>query len=119
MNRLYHEIESDALPFIPPKNVEIPESIDWRELGAVTRVKNQGGCGNCYAFSVIGALEGQLFRSTGELIELSEMDLTECSKGEILATGLRTAHFFSSFPVAFYSNGQCSSKYALKMVSIL
>ena len=89
MNRLYHEIAPDALPFIPPKNVEIPESIDWRELGAVTRVKNQGGCGNCYAFSVIGALEGQLFRRTGELIELSEMDLTECSKGKILATGLR------------------------------
>ena len=77
-------IRPDALPFIPPKNVEIPENIDWRELGAVTRVKNQLGCGSCYAFGAIGALEGQFFRSTGKLIELSEMDLQRCSVGEYL-----------------------------------
>ena len=74
----------DALPFIPPENVEIPENIDWRELGAVTRVKNQLGCGSCYAFSVIGALEGQFFRSTGKLTELSELDLTICGMGKFL-----------------------------------
>lgn len=25
----------------------VPESIDWRELGAVTPVKYQAGCGKC------------------------------------------------------------------------
>ena len=73
-----NSIRPDALPFIPPKNVEIPENIDWRELGAVTSVKNQLSCGDCWAFSTIGALEGQYFRSTGKLVELSVMDLSQC-----------------------------------------
>jgi C1A family cysteine protease len=50
----------------------IADSIDWREHGAVTPVKNQEECKSDWAFSAVGALEGAHAIKTGNLVSLSE-----------------------------------------------
>ncbi|XP_044462418.1 zingipain-2-like [Mangifera indica] len=58
---------------------EAPSSLDWRENGAVTEVKDQGNCGCCWAFSAVAAVEGITQIKTGTLTSLSEQQLLDCS----------------------------------------
>ena len=39
-----------------PSEVQVPDSIDWREKNVVTDVKNQGECGSCWSFSTVSLL---------------------------------------------------------------
>tara|TARA_B100001123_G_scaffold8819_2_gene10913 strand:- start:12434 stop:13399 length:966 start_codon:yes stop_codon:yes gene_type:complete len=68
----YYEFE-DKIP---------PESIDWRKENVVTNVKDQGHCGGCWAFSTTGSVEGVVAIKTGNLFNLSEQQLIDCSDQE-------------------------------------
>eukprot|EP00929_Paragymnodinium_shiwhaense_P044515 TRINITY_DN22828_c0_g1_i1.p1 TRINITY_DN22828_c0_g1~~TRINITY_DN22828_c0_g1_i1.p1 ORF type:complete len:362 (+),score=85.66 TRINITY_DN22828_c0_g1_i1:84-1169(+) len=55
-----------------------PESIDWRTKGVVTAVKNQGGCGSCWAFAATETMESHLAIATGSLVELAPQAYVNC-----------------------------------------
>lgn len=72
------ESEFDTVSSAPP------DSWDWRNKDGkdyTTSVKDQGGCGSCYAFGVIGALEGAYKvqkNKPNANIDLSEQFMVSC-----------------------------------------
>lgn len=57
----------------------LSETVDWRERGAVTPAKDQGGHGYCGTFGRVGAVEGQFaLRSGRGLRNFSEEELVDC-----------------------------------------
>lgn len=59
--------------------VGCPDSLDWRVLGGVTAVKDQGACGASWAFAPAAALEGAHFAATGKLVDVSVAQLVDCT----------------------------------------
>jgi cathepsin L len=57
-----------------------PDSIDWREKNVVTAVKNQGGCGSCWAFSATETVESAYAIASGKLLTLSPQTYVNCVK---------------------------------------
>ncbi|CAA7037456.1 unnamed protein product [Microthlaspi erraticum] len=65
--------------YVPLAGNELPESVDWRNYGAVTEIKDQGECSCCWAFSAVASIESLNKIVTGELVRLSEQELVDCN----------------------------------------
>jgi len=62
-------------------DIILPLTVDWRDYGAVTPVKDQQQCGSCYAFSTTGALEGGYHiyvNSENDVVSFSEQQILDC-----------------------------------------
>jgi len=74
---IYEEVkQEDELPLF-----YYPPSWNWKDRGVMTSVKNQGGCGSCVAFGVLGAFEAVIRINGGPNLDLSESDLFYCGGG--------------------------------------
>lgn len=58
-------------------------SVDWRDQGVVNPVKDQGSCGSCWAFGIIGSLESHWALKTGSLLQMSEQQLVDCDTSDL------------------------------------
>jgi len=57
----------------------LAESIDWRTIGGVTEVKNQGHCGSCWTFATCAAMEHAHWRTNPkDLVNLAESQFVDC-----------------------------------------
>ena len=56
-----------------------PTSVDWRTKGIVNKVKDQGQCGSCWAFSAVAATEAAWAQAGNPLADFAEQQLVDCS----------------------------------------
>ena len=59
----------------------LPTTYDWRNIDGenlCTPIRNQGGCGSCWAFAVMGSMESNIRIHDGVATDLSEQWLVSC-----------------------------------------
>lgn len=61
------------------EKLDLPAFLDWREQSGCTPVRNQEGCGSCWAFATVGVLECNIRIIDGRTVDLSEQWLLSCN----------------------------------------
>ncbi|KPM05043.1 Sar s 1 allergen (cysteine protease-like protein 5) [Sarcoptes scabiei] len=80
---------------------DLPEKFDLRDLGYLSKIRNQGRCGACWAFAALASVESAYNRRTRIVHNrtrkhhFSEQELVDCSpntggcSGNIISNGLK------------------------------
>ena len=81
-------VVSKSLEDASVQSAGLPDAFDWRQLGACTPVKNQGGsCDACWAFVTTAVMESAVVIRDGLTVDLSEQWLISCTDAGSCATG--------------------------------
>ncbi len=84
MAKKQNEFAAEALKLVPlrtPASACAPtmRKFNWRSLGKVSPVRNQGSCGSCYTFGAVGAYEASYFILNNLQIQGSEQHVLSCT----------------------------------------
>jgi len=61
------------------QNLAVPKTVDWRNEGVVSPVKDQGQCGSCWTFATSETIESSWALATGQPPILSEQQILDCT----------------------------------------
>ncbi len=76
---------------------DLPSAFDWRDSVELPPVKNQGGCGSCWAFGTVGPLECNIKILDDVTVDLSEQWLVSCNQSGWGCDGGWFAHNYHQF----------------------
>ena len=90
-------------------DIDIPDSVNWVEKDVITKVKDQGQCGSCYAFSATGSMEGIYAIKNNHLRNISEQEIVDCS-GKEGNQGCFGGYMNQVFQYVIDNDGICSEQ---------
>jgi C1A family cysteine protease len=73
---------------------DLPAAWDWRSVVGTVPIRNQGGCGSCWAFGTLGPLEFNILIKDGIVVDLSEQWLVSCNSDGWSCAGGWWAHSY-------------------------
>jgi len=91
--------DQGGTPFDHEPLDSLPDVFNWKDpnhnptgRNCMTPIKNQGGCGACWAFSTCGVVESAINIIDGDELDLSEQHLVSCNTGGYGCNGGSTCY---------------------------
>merc|ERR1712106_1097882 len=68
---------------------DLPASVDWRDQGVITEVRNQGQCGSCWAFASAATMSAyaKINQPDHDLVTLSTQHIVSCTPNPLNCGG--------------------------------